>query len=424
MNRGRGEEISRWMIPLGGRGWPVFQLSRHHKCRPSHFPGTHVPRSSPAPTITSSPDPLPHLIPSWPTSPRTRGLPYHIWRGIGVGGWERGLWLFSEGAGEGGMNIPVVIRASDAEGAQGVVFGRPTSVQSNAEGAGACSLLYILGAYIPTTHKRAARDPLHSSLWRDLPSYVLAVEVKTSQQQCTAQGKRQLTLQQFTTRSTSPACAVGIHVCLQGAEGRGEGGRIFGNGCYNSMLPLQMALASSASLVFCFTPVTPLGIAPFPVPPRTAGVVFHVGAGEKKCSRRLDRELFSFETTHVFQVECNAIKYLKGAAVAERLAYSPPVKANRATPGFSRVGIVPDGAAGRRVFSGISRFPRPFISVLLHSYLISPRELPVFEHIAGMQWRGETGFPRENPPTNGIVRHDSHMRESGVTRPGIEPGSP
>ncbi|KAJ8868728.1 hypothetical protein PR048_030267 [Dryococelus australis] len=37
---------------------------------------------------------------------------------------------------------------------------------------------------------------------------------------------------------------------------------------------------------------------------------------------------------------------------------------------------------------------------------------------------GETGDPRENSPTNGIVRHDSHMRKSGVTRPGIEPGSP
>ncbi|KAJ8877075.1 hypothetical protein PR048_021527 [Dryococelus australis] len=32
--------------------------------------------------------------------------------------------------------------------------------------------------------------------------------------------------------------------------------------------------------------------------------------------------------------------------------------------------------------------------------------------------------PRENPSTNGIVRHDSHMRKSGVTRPEIEPGSP
>ncbi|KAJ8882649.1 hypothetical protein PR048_014461 [Dryococelus australis] len=26
---------------------------------------------------------------------------------------------------------------------------------------------------------------------------------------------------------------------------------------------------------------------------------------------------------------------------------------------------------------------------------------------------GETGYPRENPPTNGIVRHDSHLRKSG-----------
>ncbi|KAJ8867218.1 hypothetical protein PR048_031016 [Dryococelus australis] len=37
---------------------------------------------------------------------------------------------------------------------------------------------------------------------------------------------------------------------------------------------------------------------------------------------------------------------------------------------------------------------------------------------------GEAGVPRENPPTNGIVRHDSHKRKSGVTRPGIEPESP
>ncbi|KAJ8898092.1 hypothetical protein PR048_003452 [Dryococelus australis] len=42
----------------------------------------------------------------------------------------------------------------------------------------------------------------------------------------------------------------------------------------------------------------------------------------------------------------------------------------------------------------------------------------------GMKGRGEMGDPRENPPTNGIVRHDSRGRKSGVTRPGIEPGSP
>ncbi|KAJ8872457.1 hypothetical protein PR048_026061, partial [Dryococelus australis] len=37
---------------------------------------------------------------------------------------------------------------------------------------------------------------------------------------------------------------------------------------------------------------------------------------------------------------------------------------------------------------------------------------------------GETGDSRENPPINGILRHDSHMRKSGVTRPEIEPVSP
>ncbi|KAJ8877575.1 hypothetical protein PR048_022030 [Dryococelus australis] len=37
---------------------------------------------------------------------------------------------------------------------------------------------------------------------------------------------------------------------------------------------------------------------------------------------------------------------------------------------------------------------------------------------------GETGDPQENPLTNGFVGHDSHMRKSGVTRLGIEPGSP
>ncbi|KAJ8865728.1 hypothetical protein PR048_033249 [Dryococelus australis] len=35
--------------------------------------------------------------------------------------------------------------------------------------------------------------------------------------------------------------------------------------------------------------------------------------------------------------------------------------------------------------------------------------------------RGEPEEPRENPPVNGIVRHGSHLREPGVTRPGIEP---
>ncbi|KAJ8875171.1 hypothetical protein PR048_023066 [Dryococelus australis] len=40
-----------------------------------------------------------------------------------------------------------------------------------------------------------------------------------------------------------------------------------------------------------------------------------------------------------------------------------------------------------------------------------------------MEQRRNARDPRENPPINGIVQHDSHMRKSGVTRPGIEPRS-
>ncbi|KAJ8888801.1 hypothetical protein PR048_008293 [Dryococelus australis] len=40
-------------------------------------------------------------------------------------------------------------------------------------------------------------------------------------------------------------------------------------------------------------------------------------------------------------------------------------------PDFLYVGIVTDDAAGRRIFSGISRFPRPLISTLLHTNLDS-----------------------------------------------------
>ncbi|KAJ8867022.1 hypothetical protein PR048_032884 [Dryococelus australis] len=67
-----------------------------------------------------------------------------------------------------------------------------------------------------------------------------------------------------------------------------------------------------------------------------------------------------------------------GAAVLERLGCSPSTKANRGlipgwvTLGFSQVGIVPDESAGRWIFSGVSCFPRPFISALLHTRLASP----------------------------------------------------
>ncbi|KAJ8873450.1 hypothetical protein PR048_024267 [Dryococelus australis] len=44
----------------------------------------------------------------------------------------------------------------------------------------------------------------------------------------------------------------------------------------------------------------------------------------------------------------------------------------RFAPGFSHVGILPGDAAGRRVISAISRFPRPSIPSLLHSHFASP----------------------------------------------------
>ncbi|KAJ8879237.1 hypothetical protein PR048_019843 [Dryococelus australis] len=73
-----------------------------------------------------------------------------------------------------------------------------------------------------------------------------------------------------------------------------------------------------------------------------------------------------------------------GAAVAERLACSPRTKRFGFNPrpcpsSFSHVGIVPDDALGRRVFTRISRFPRPFISTLLHASitLIGSQDLDV-----------------------------------------------
>ncbi|KAJ8871816.1 hypothetical protein PR048_028156 [Dryococelus australis] len=72
---------------------------------------------------------------------------------------------------------------------------------------------------------------------------------------------------------------------------------------------------------------------------------------------------------------------INGAAVAEQLACSPPTEggpcsiAGRVTPGFSHVGILPDDASCRRVFSGISRFPRPLIPVLLHNHLNHSHQL-------------------------------------------------
>ncbi|KAJ8881592.1 hypothetical protein PR048_018077 [Dryococelus australis] len=75
------------------------------------------------------------------------------------------------------------------------------------------------------------------------------------------------------------------------------------------------------------------------------------------------------------------LKVCRGAAVAERLACSPPAKANRvqspagSLPDFRFVGIVPDDAASRRVFSEISRFPHAIILALFHTHLKHPHRL-------------------------------------------------
>ncbi|KAJ8877924.1 hypothetical protein PR048_022383 [Dryococelus australis] len=97
-------------------------------------------------------------------------------------------------------------------------------------------------------------------------------------------------------------------------------------------------------------------------------------------------------------------------------------------PEILHVGIVPGDSSVRRVFSGISRFSRPYIPALLHTHLASPSSAlktsmlraAQISALAGMKGRGETGDPREKPPTHGTIP----TCENPVTRPRIEPGSP
>ncbi|KAJ8878600.1 hypothetical protein PR048_019181 [Dryococelus australis] len=117
------------------------------------------------------------------------------------------------------------------------------------------------------------------------------------------------------------------------------------------------------------------------------------------------------------------------ATLAERLARSPPTKEPGSIPGrvtvFSLAGIVPDDAVGRRVFSGISRFPRPFIPAPLHTHFNHPHRFsrPRRENRsgAGTQEQGKRKVREKIPPASCTVRHDSHLRKSGVDRPGMNP---
>ncbi|KAJ8873420.1 hypothetical protein PR048_024237 [Dryococelus australis] len=93
-----------------------------------------------------------------------------------------------------------------------------------------------------------------------------------------------------------------------------------------------------------------------------------------------------------------------------------------ACSGFSHVGIVPDDAAGRRVSSGICRFPRPCIPALFHTHLNSPSSV-LYAYTRNRVW--ETGDPLENPLTSAIIPYDSHLRKTKSYPAGNKkPGSP
>ncbi|KAJ8869234.1 hypothetical protein PR048_030806 [Dryococelus australis] len=65
----------------------------------------------------------------------------------------------------------------------------------------------------------------------------------------------------------------------------------------------------------------------------------------------------------------------RGGVVARLLTSyrgEPGTISKEIAPGFSNVGIVQDDAAGRRVFSGVSRFPHPCNLALFHAHLASP----------------------------------------------------
>ncbi|KAJ8870861.1 hypothetical protein PR048_027162 [Dryococelus australis] len=84
-----------------------------------------------------------------------------------------------------------------------------------------------------------------------------------------------------------------------------------------------------------------------------------------------ENERMTWRTGGEDVIERETNKYLRVHHAAESvrlLAYhlcEPGSIPGGVVLGFPQVGIVPDNAAGRRVFSGISRFPHPWISALL-----------------------------------------------------------
>ncbi|KAJ8870517.1 hypothetical protein PR048_029540 [Dryococelus australis] len=81
--------------------------------------------------------------------------------------------------------------------------------------------------------------------------------------------------------------------------------------------------------------------------------------------------------------------------VTQRLACSPPTKANRVQ--------TPAGPPDFRKWESCQTMP--LVDGFSRGYPVS--SAPSFRH------RGKRGNPRENTPTYGIVQQDSHMRKSG-----------
>ncbi|KAJ8885895.1 hypothetical protein PR048_012101 [Dryococelus australis] len=158
------------------------------------------------------------------------------------------------------------------------------------------------------------------------------------------------------------------------------------------------------------------------------------------CAKRILRTGHSLMPTIILTIGEHSITESALATLSKWVSLLPPsLPLGGVTPGFSYVGIVPDDAAVRRVLSGISRFPRPVIPALLHTHLASPSpalkssllraaQISSLTHtiaskkpktlMPGCTNSGGKGDPLENPLTSVTVRHDSHMRKSG-----IEPGS-
>ncbi|KAJ8872244.1 hypothetical protein PR048_025846 [Dryococelus australis] len=138
----------------------------------------------------------------------------------------------------------------------------------------------------------------------------------------------------------------------------------------------------------------------------------YVAAGARPSLARPDNvNTWIRQEVEAFAVVVDAFLAL-GAAVVERLPCSPPTKAIRVHSPAGSLRIFACGNCAGRCswqagFLGDLPFPPPS-----HSG-VAPYS-PSRTWIAGIQESGETGDLLENPPTSGIVQHDSHVRRSGL----------